>query len=64
MELLRTWCVEKLKNHDSNDIRPWRQNIDFISIVLRQQAYGPNDATYLNIVRKQYLTEKYPNYAL
>ena len=64
MELLRKWCIEKFKNYNNNDTRPWRQNIDVISNILRQQTYSPEDGTYLNIVRKQYLTEKYPNHAL
>lgn len=59
VEKLLKWAVEGYKNADSNTgKRMWKQKIDFLAELKRQQTYTEDDKVIFNGIRKEYYIEK------
>lgn len=59
VEKLLKWAVENYKKSTSNNgKRMWKQRIDFLAKVQKQQTYTEDDKVIFNGIRKEYITEK------
>lgn len=60
VEKLLEWAVDKYKNCNGvNAKRMWKQRIDFLAEVQRQQTYTEEVKVIFNGIRKEYMTEKH-----
>lgn len=60
VEKLLRWAVDGYKNTTGvNGKRMWKQRINFLSQLKRQQTYTEEDKVIFNGLRKQYITEKH-----
>ena len=60
VEKLLEWAVEGYKKSTSvNGKRMWKQRIDFLAKLQKQQTYTEEDKVMFNGMRKEYMTEKH-----
>ena len=59
VEKLLKWAVDKYKNCSGvNAKRMWKEKINFLAEVKRQQTYTEEVKVIFNGIRKEYITEK------
>lgn len=59
IEKLLDWTVDNYKKSSSvNGKRIWKQRIDFLAELQRQQTYTEEDKVLFNGIRNEYITEK------
>ena len=59
VEKLLEWAVESYKKSTSNNgKRMWKQKINFLAELQKQQTYTEDDKVIYNGIRKEYITEK------
>ena len=59
VEKLLKWSVQSYKKSTSvNGKRMWKQRIDFLAELKKQQTYTEEDKVIFNGIRKEYITEK------
>ena len=59
VEKLLEWAVESYKKSTSNSgKRMWKQKINFLAEVQKQQTYTEDDKVIYNGIRKEDITEK------